>query len=312
MKISGTIQSTIKAIIFILLLSSCAFKQTDPNLLEEKYTGEDSCGNKIEQNLKLERMVLLYENQDELMNRLNLSSRIIPWDREQAGLKAYEWADLNEIQKAEPDAVIALSDHIDERACLLSDKLGNSGIQPLFFEAKNIRELQVAIRELGVLTGRATEAKQWVEEVNQSVQYVRNVVEKNTVKKVYWELSFQQDQANHAGYTGLTLPGTHWLNDVIKVAGGINIAEDESTGKSNPYVHLNESNIVEEDPDVIYTADYSKASTSFIHPDKRSGWSSIKAVKNRQIFEIKEQAYRLDKLPETITWLAEHLHPEVF
>ncbi|WP_157334311.1 ABC transporter substrate-binding protein [Paenibacillus lutrae] len=273
---------------------------------------EDSCQNRVMQNLKMDRMVLLYENQDELMKKLNLAAQIIQWEREQAGLKANEFAEVNEILKVQPDVVIGLSDHIDERACKVSKKLSEHGIQPILMEYKNVQQLKESVHKLGLLTGRTMEAKQWGDEVDNSLEQVKTAIAKSPVKKVYWEFDFKPNQIESGMDQGLTLAGTHLLNELLTFAGGTNIAEKERVEPTSSYAAMKEVEIMEANPDILFIPVGSSNLFSYTRPEKRRNWDKIEAVKENRLYEVNPETYDIGRLPETIVWLATHMHPDAF
>jgi len=292
---------------FIFISSSCSPKEITP-------VGEgikDSCGNSIQNDVKLHSSIIFYENQDEFVNKLYPQIKIIPWERERAGMKASEYAEVSEIIKNKPDAVIAMTDHMDERSCTISRKLHEAGIQPLFFEYRTVGQLEVVIQKLGQIIGKDKVYMEWLNDLEKSKEKVRNAIGESEPKKVYWELAFQNDQTKKENQA-ITLAQDSFFNDVLRLAGGTNIADAELSDRENSYRLLSEKDIVRADPDIIFITKGSTERSLKAQLMERNNWPHIKAVKNDKIFEIEQETYYLVHVAESLLWMAEHINPDKF
>jgi ABC-type Fe3+-hydroxamate transport system, periplasmic component len=84
----------------------------------------------------------------------------------------------------------------------------------------------------------------------------------------------------------------HWIPEMIEIAGGINMIS--RTGEHSRRMDMNE--IVESDPDVIilmpcgFDTQRTLSEYNTILKDN-SGWNSLKAVRNKQIFAVDANSF---------------------
>ena len=102
------------------------------------------------------------------------------------------------------------------------------------------------------------------------------------------------------------------MSELVEIAGGINVAQDESG-----WVQINEEHIIQSNPDVIlYAADLVDFDTQKPLEEiitGRAGWSSIQAVANDQVIGIEQNTMSRPgpRLAEGLVWIAKALYPEL-
>jgi iron complex transport system substrate-binding protein len=106
--------------------------------------------------------------------------------------------------------------------------------------------------------------------------------------------------------------GQYW----ITAAGGINVAEAMTEAGSNALINMEQ--VYEWDPDIIYITNFTPTQPDDLYTNSVAGddWSSVAAVKNKQVFKLPLGAYRtytpgIDT-PLTLKWMAKTMYPDIF
>lgn len=104
--------------------------------------------------------------------------------------------------------------------------------------------------------------------------------------------------------------GNQWLN----ATGANDVAEDEVTGRKD----INMEQIYEWNPDIIYLTNFTPIQPEDLYNNTIPGqdWSSVDAVKNKQVYKIPLGIYRWfppsGDAPLMLKWLANKNQPELF
>jgi iron complex transport system substrate-binding protein len=103
-------------------------------------------------------------------------------------------------------------------------------------------------------------------------------------------------------------PGS-FLNDLITLAGGVNIAAAAKTA----YPTISAEEVVKADPDVIVLDD-AAFGTTVESVAKRPGWSALSAVKNGRVHPLDANLMSRPgpRVADAAIALAQLIHPEVF
>lgn len=198
------------------------------------------------------------------------------------------------IVAAKPDLLLFISGSEEVRKKLTDEYK----INVLVVDAKNLDEVYASIRMLGIALNAQDAAEQVVGDMQKTVKEVTDKVAKATTKpKVYFET--WDDPLSTAG------DGT-FINDLIKMAGGENIAADVKGWA--PY---SAEQVAAKNPDfIIGSTEGTDAKVK-----ARKGWESFKAVKDGKVLVVPDQNLVVrpgPRLAEGLKWLAQTLHPELF
>ena len=103
-------------------------------------------------------------------------------------------------------------------------------------------------------------------------------------------------------------PGS-FLNDLITLAGGINIA----AGAKTAYPTISTEEVIKADPEVIVLDD-AAFGTTVDSVAKRPGWAALSAVKNGRVYPLDPNLMSRPgpRIAEAATVLAQLIHPELF
>jgi len=202
---------------------------------------------------------------------------------------------IEKIIDLEPDLVLA-STHVDMS---IVEALENAGITMVnLYSDESYEGVYVTIREIAHVTGTEEIGEQLIEEMQETIAYVRETVEGAPRPSVYYVVEF--------GDTGnFTATGETYLHKLIELAGGRNIAED-ARGWS-----FSLEKIVDKDPDMlICTTRYdTKERLKEAH-----GYKDLTAVREGRVYEINTDM--LDRqgarLAQGVLELAKTFHPDLF
>lgn len=156
------------------------------------------------------------------------------------------------------------------------EHLRSLGLTVFSTDPNSVDDVLNDILLLGRITDTQPAAEALVADMKADIQQVQDAaaaVKDEDKKKVYIEFS-----------PGWTVGSGEFMDELITLAGGVNIASDVPG-----WSQINEEKIIQDNPDVILytlgtTDDSGKKLDELIYG--RSGWSEITAVKNKQVFGL--------------------------
>ena len=174
------------------------------------------------------------------------------------------------------------------------EALQNAGIQVVVSDAQSIEGVYTAIRLIGALMGRETEAEALVGSMQATFAAIADKAE-NTGKTVYFEVSPLQ--------WGLWTAGKNTFMDELAAMCGLTNAFADLDG----WAAISEEQVLERDPDYIVTITmyYGEGPTPVEEIKARAGWDALKAVQNDLILnadsnEISRPGPRLQDAATTL------------
>lgn len=193
----------------------------------------------------------------------------------------------------EPDLLFAWP-YSRDAITSLEDKMSVVYIDP-----DSIDDVLDTIEMIGLIIGKTSEAENLTSEMQSEIDAITDITDElNKTQRplVYYELSTPMKT---------TGPGT-FTNELIFMAGGINLAADEPVR----YPILNSEYIIERNPDVIVTVSYG---TSIDEVKNRDGWQNINAVKDDRIYNIDTNLVTSNpRLVQGLEQFAKWFHPDLF
>ncbi len=201
-------------------------------------------------------------------------------------------------------------------------RLEGAGI-PIVVVDYNAQTLERHIKStelIGVITGQEERATKIANEYKQNIEMITARLEKANLPKPKVYTEFGASGVNEIGYTF----GKNMWGAISTVAGGDNI--------SAPYVEwwgkLNPEQIIAANPDVIVMTGYENGGSDAMLMGqgveesvakerlegfkKRTGWSSISAVKNNRMYAAYHGACRTILDGALIQFYAKAMYPELF
>ena len=211
------------------------------------------------------------------------------------------------LKKADPDLIIAqgicevCSPHTREieRAVTLLDRKP----EVLILDPKNLDDLLQNVLDIGNKIGRQENAKKFVANLQERIDYIKNIpkISRPKVLCIEW-----LDPLFTAG---------HWVPQMIEIAGGINGIS--STGDKSRRMMIEE--IAEFDPDMILLMpcgfDVKRTLLEYQKLNQNKKWRELKSVKNGDVYALNANDYFSKPGPRIVTGveiLAKILQPDKF
>ncbi len=203
--------------------------------------------------------------------------------------------DIEAIAELNPDIVIA-STHFTKESL---DKLIALSIPVVVLaDHDSFEGAYNTIETIGKLTGSENTAENLILDMKKTVNVVNEAVKGKENPSIYYVIGFGE-------YGDFTAGGDTFINQIIEMAGGNNIA----SGIKGWSFSLEQ--IIESDPDILVCSKFWNAKNSIT---VTNGYMDLRAVKNEQLFEIDNNM--LDRqgprLAEGLKALAKIIHPDLF
>ena len=300
------------AVIAITLLAGCETAQPTPAPTATPapastfpITVEDAVGNTVTIDAEPERIISLAPGHTETLYALGLGDRVVgvteycnypPEATEKPMVGGFSNIDLEQVVGLEPDLVLATSMHVAETVPALQEH----GVTVFVADPQTVLEVLETTRTIGQITGQDEAAKVLIARMQERIDAVQETIGDAPRPKVFWELGPELYTAG---------PGS-FLNDLILVAGGENVAADADS----PWPQLSMEAIVLKDPDVVVLADHNYGETAEMVKE-RPGWKDIAAVREGRIIEITNDdivSRPGPRIVEGLEFLAQAFHPDLF
>lgn len=221
------------------------------------------------------RIVSLAPNTTEILFALGLGENIVgvdcfsnypPEAKNIEKVGTFSQPNLEKIVFLKPDIIFATG---LEQSPIVA-KLRRVGLKVFVIDPENIKELFQNIMEIGKLTGREEEARDFIFNMEKELLHIQNIVNKiDYLKrpKVFLELWYPPL---------ITCGNNSYLGEMISLAGGINIAGN----LRRKFSRISQEFVIKNSPQVIIVADMQDENSLL----KRSGWNVIEAFKNGKVF----------------------------
>lgn len=197
-----------------------------------------------------------------------------------------------------PDLVIGGISMQDD----IAERLRSLGLVLYKANPATVDEALEAILQLGILTDTQEAAEELVADMRADMERVTEAVAaipEEEKQKVYLEFA-----------PGWTVGSGEYLDELITMAGGINIA-----GDIEGWSMVNEEFVIQADPDVIlYAKDLVDFETGKPLADlirERQGWEKISAIASEQLYPLDEDVMSRTgpRITEALLQVAEALYP---
>ena len=247
------------------------------------------------------RIICLTEETTETLYLLGEQDRIVgvsgytvrpPEARQKPKVSAYINAKFDKILSLKPDLVFAFSDLQADIAA----ELIRRGVTVFTFNQRSIIEIMGMILTIGRIVGSAEKAEQLVATLQ---------TEMDAIAQSASRFPYRPRVLFEEWYDPL-ISGIRWVDELIEIAGGETIFTElrECHGAKDRIV--DPAIVIDRDPQVIIGSWCGRqVKKDLIRA--REGWSSISAVRNDRIYEIKS-AYILQPGPASLTEGLRQLH----
>lgn len=265
---------------------------------------EDGLGVKWTFEEEPERIISLAPSHGEILFALGLDERIVgvstyddfpPAALEKERIGDAQSVNLERIIELEPDLILNYGLSNDEDL----KRLKEAGIKVLGFEPETIDEVMDTIKVIGKITNKEETADNIVRDMAEKKASIIKALEGVEKKRVFYEIWHEPLMA--AG------PGS-FMDELITIAGGINIAQDAEKG----YANYDLESLIEKDPQIYITSDHvveiNKDSIS-----ARPGYEAITAIKEGNIYLLDGDITSRPgpRIVEALELVARAIHPEI-
>ncbi|MDR0125496.1 ABC transporter substrate-binding protein [Bacillus zhangzhouensis] len=299
------------------VLAGCAGAETDHKSTgsQNKETAaaafpvsiKDAAGKTVEIKEQPKRIVSLIPSNTEVAYALGLGDKIVGrsdfdnYPKEVEKVEKIGGLEFNveKVISLKPDLVLAHASQMGSKDGF--KQLEDAGIQVLTVnDATSFKDVYKSINMIGEATGAKEASTKLVDEMKAKLNNIKKQAEaisKDKQKTVFVEVS---------GAPEIYTTGQHtFMDEMLSVIHAKNAAADQ-TG----WVQMTEESIIKRNPDVIVTIDGS----SLTDLKKRDGWNTIKAVKEKQVFQLNtDLASRPGpRLVEGVEALAKSIYPDTF
>ncbi|MDI6917832.1 MAG: helical backbone metal receptor [Thermoplasmatales archaeon] len=169
----------------------------------------------------------------------------------------------------------------------------------MYINPESVDDVMDLIKLYGLIMNKTSESDSLVDEMENRIDNVTDLVEglnKTERPLVYYELSKKGRSTGQGTFT----------NELIFMAGGINIAADEPLR----YPDLTDEYIIAKNPDVIVVVSYGAAVDEI---KNRDGWENISAVKNNRVYSVDTHLVTSSpRLVDGLEQFARWFHPGLF
>jgi iron complex transport system substrate-binding protein len=250
------------------------------------------------------RIVCLTEETTETLYLLGEGDRVVgisgytvrpPEARAKPKVSAFINARFDKIEALRPDLVLAFSDLQAD----ISAELIRRGYPVVTFNQRSIEEILQTIRMIGGLAGAAARADALARELRSGLESIsRSAAALPCRPRVFFE-----------EWDDPLISGIQWVEELIEVAGGAPIFPELRHAKLGKDRIVQPAVVAERDPEVIVASWCGRAMKKQTIVD-RPGWSTVSAVRNGHIYEIKS-TYILQPGPASLTDGVRQLHEHI-
>ncbi len=208
---------------------------------------------------------------------------------------------IEKVVSFEPDLILATGGVQEEAA----RNLKRLGLTVISLDAKRTGDVLENILLVGKITGRAESARRLRGNLEERIRAVTNKtgdLPDTQRPRVFYEV--QYDPLMTAG------PGT-FIDDLIHLAGGVNIASDSAT----KYPVYNLEILIERNPEVIIVSFWHGSIVASVEGVKsRKRWKIIDAVQNNRVYGIHADLVSRPgpRIVDGLEEIAKYIHPELF
>ncbi|MBP3965165.1 ABC transporter substrate-binding protein [Paenibacillus lignilyticus] len=206
-------------------------------------------------------------------------------------------ADIEKIVSLKPDLVLASY----TMGSAVVDKLRSLQIPVFATDPKTYDAVMEKVKQIGEILDKNEQAAAVTAQMEQVREQVVNAVKDAPKRNVYLEFA-----------PGWTVGKGEFLDELITLAGGINIASEQGWYEIDP------ESVVKSNPDQIIYASMTLAEGEknpiLTGIETRPGWATINAIKNKQVFEVDQDPLTRvgPRLADGLLEVAKKLHPDLF
>ncbi len=268
-------------------------------------TIKDSTQTEVKIEKEPQKIVSILPSATEIAFALGLGAKIVgvsDWDNYPAEVKNIEKVggldiSAEKVVSLQPDLVLASSTNGKS-----VEALRKLGLTVLVLDAKNLQEAMDSIRTIGKATGtegKAIETVKAMEQKRDAVVAAVKDIPAEQRKKVWIEID----------PTLYTAGKDTFINEMIDLAGGVNVAAD-----TPGWPQFSEEKVIEANPDTILITYGYYIKDAVNQVKSRKTWQKVKAIEQNQVFEVNSDMVTRPgpRLMDGLQEIAEKLYPQKF
>jgi iron complex transport system substrate-binding protein len=247
------------------------------------------------------RIVCLTEETTETLYLLGEEDRIAgisgytvrpPQARQKPKVSAFITAKFDKIIDLAPDLVLAFSD----LQAGIAAELIKRGINVVTFNQRSVTEILQMMLTLGRIVGGEAKAQELVRRMQEGLDAVQESANRFPARpKVFFE-----------EWADPLISGIRWVDELIEIAGGTTIYPELRDRKNATERIVTPDDVLARNPDVVIASWCGRLVQKKVIRE-RPNWSTINAVKNGHIYEVKS-TYILQPGPAALTEGLRQLH----
>jgi len=269
-------------------------------------TIKDSMGTEVRLDKDPVRIIPLAPSLTEILYYLGLGDRVVgvpsfsyypPEAKEKPGIGSYTNVNIEKIISLSPNLVIGTKDgNSKEDAELLRE----AGIPVYIVNPRNVREAISTIGEIGDICGVTEKARQLVNGLNKRLDVVQRLAASGNKPLVFLQINLKPI---------MTVNKNTFHNDLIRLAGGINMTADEPI----TYPRISIEEVIRKKPDIILISSMERGGEFEEAKKEWMKWTSIPAVKNNRVYLIDSDLIHRpsQRIIDGLETMARLIHPEV-
>jgi len=271
----------------------------------EAATFKDSLGKEISLNKIPVRIVTLAPSLTEILYYLGVGDRVVgvtqfsdypPEAKEKPMIGSYANLNIEKIISLSPDLVIGTMDGNSEADIEL---LEEAKIQVFVVNPRNIREVISTIGEIAALCGVKEKGEEVVDDLSRRLEKVKTIIRSEAKPSVFLQINLRPI---------MTVNKNTYHNDLITLAGGMNITE----GEPITYPRISIEEVIKKKPDIILISSMQRGGEFEKTRKEWMSWTLIPAVKNNRVYLIESDLIDRPspRIIQGLEVMARLIHPE--
>jgi iron complex transport system substrate-binding protein len=269
-------------------------------------TFKDAMGREITLTGSPRRIIPLSPALTEILYYLGLGDKVAgvteysyypPEAREKPSVGSYIDPNIEKIISLSPDLVIGTRDgNLPGSVYLLEE----ARIPVYVVNPRNVRDIISTISDIGNLCGVAEKAHELIKELNKRLDLIESLVVSAGRPLVFLQINVSPI---------MTVNKNTFQNDLIKLAGGINMAADEPI----TYPRISIEEVIRKKPGIIIITSMGNEGEFQKAKEDWMKWPSIPAVKNKRVYLADPDLIDRpsQRIIEGLEAMARLIHPEV-
>jgi len=269
-------------------------------------TFEDVLGRQVSLARDPMRIVPLAPNLTEILYYLGLEDRIVGVTDfsyypaaalEKPRVGSYINLNVEKIISLSPELVIGISDGNSSGDLEL---LEQAGIPVFIVNPRNVESVIASVARIGRVCGILEKADSMVVELTRRFEAVRSALQSQKKPLVFLQIN---------SVPIMTVNKTTFHNDLIRLAGGVNMTADEPM----TYPRISVEEVIRKEPDVIIISSMERGGRFETAKKNWMQWTSIPAVKNKRVHLIDSDLIDRPspRIIDGLEAMARIIHPEV-